>query len=108
MKKLVFLVALASLTGCVTETVRTEVLETEVGPYYNCVGQRAMEMAHLREDPYYIALAAKSRCAKQRAEARAAIQRIYGRSLALELYGDMERSVTELAISAVVRVRSQS
>ncbi|RWM14460.1 MAG: hypothetical protein EOR73_26595 [Mesorhizobium sp.] len=99
-----------ALAGCQTPTqeadAKADKLWEAAGPYAKCVVARADELARQPEDPYYLALAAKASCARQRSEVADVISRVYRPATWQDINRIVDKRVEEAAITRIVNRRA--
>lgn len=80
---------------------------TAVTPYQNCTVTRAKRLSAKNEDPYYLAVAARSSCGREREAAINAIMVIYDRDIWPRMISMMDSRVEEAAIASIVTGRGK-
>jgi len=110
-----FLAALLFLGGCQavatdpaayqSADAKAERFWTAVTPYQNCTVTHAQRLSAKNEDPYYLAVAARSSCGRERGAAIDAIMVIYDRDIWPRMISMMDNRVEEAAISSIIKKR---
>lgn len=100
---------LIALSGCQSAEAEYEQFSASAMPYTRCVINKAREIAHTQEDPYYLSLAAKSYCATERSKMVSDFMKQYPYPTWETHADEVDKIAEDLAIKAIVRERiSQS
>lgn len=110
MRKIVLIITLVVLAGCqaTSSSDKADRMVDAFKPYNNCVIKESVKLSGRPEDPYHLAIAARSKCSAQREHANSSTYRIYGPSLGSEIAANGERVVLENGVAATIRARQGS
>lgn len=104
------LIWMLALSGCQTMEQSSDAKAEKLGPtskaYFRCGFAYADRLALSEEDPYYIAIAAKTSCARQRQDAIDVIQSTYNSDIWFDLQSGLDRSFREGVIGHVIQRRN--